>query len=189
MFATLIALFAMPAHATNVALDPQVRPHVGVSWVPGDAGLGVTGGFEARMTRLIAMDLGGVVSAQALPDTIATDGLPESARLRHGVYLTPGFRIPHPQPKSWAWELFVRGGGGVAWTTDVSAKVPDGEGTTYVVKPGMAGVTGADLLVRAGRFGARIAGKAWVFDATQASPARSFTIVAPQVSAEALIQW
>lgn len=189
MLATLLALFAVSAHATTVALDPQVRPHAGVSWVPGESGLGVTGGFEARMTRLVAMDLGGFASVQDLPDTVPTEGLPDSARLRHGVFLTPGFRIPHPQPKSWAWEFFVRGGGGVAWTTDVAAKVPAAEGTEYVVKPGMAGIAGGDLLVRAGRVGARVAAKAWIFDATQASPARSFTIVQPQVSAEALIQW
>ena len=189
MLATLIALLMLPAHATTVALDPQVRPHAGVSWVPGDAGLGVTGGFEARMTRLVAMDIGGFASVQQLPESIPGDGLPDSARLRHGLSLTPGIRIPHPQPKAWAWELFVRGGGGVAWTTDVSAKVPAAEGTVYVVKPGMAGIAGADLLVRAGRVGGRLAAKAWIFDATQASPARSFTIVRPQISAEALIQW
>ena len=190
MIAMLVAWLLVPsAHATTMALEPQVRVHAGGSWVSGDAGLGVTAGFDARMTRLVAMDLGAFASPTALPEEATSELLPESARLRHGVYLTPGVRIPHPQPRSWAWELFLRAGGGVAWTVDASQKVPlDGE-TVYVTKPGMAGCGGADALVRYGKVGARVAARAWVFEGTQSSPLRNFTIVRPQITAEALVQW
>jgi len=191
MIATLLALlFAPAAEASTMALDPQVRAHAGASWVPGPAGLGVTAGFDARMTRLVAMDLGGFASLQDLPAPAVAEGaLPESAVLRHGIYLAPGLRVPHPQPRSWAWELFVRGGGGVAWATDISTPVPDELGPSYVTTPGMAGLGGVDALVRAGKLGGRLAARAWIFEATKVSPAKSFTIVRPQITAEALVQW
>jgi hypothetical protein len=179
-----------PVLAANMALDPQTRLHAGVSVTPGAGGVGGTVGFDARLTRVVSIDLG--VFASPLAETrdlpAVDDTLPGSAQLLHAVYLAPGLRLPHAQPKAWAWELFARGGGGVAWTVDTDPDVRAAVGEDPV-RAKMAGCVGADALVRAGRYGARVAGKAWIFEATQTVPLTTFTVVRPQFSVEALVQW
>ncbi len=193
---TLIALLAAtPTSAATLALDPQNRLHVGASYVPGPAPVGLSVGFDSRLTRVLAIDFGGFASPVALPEGlgISADGeeaeLPDSALLRHGLYVTPGFRIPHPQPRTWAWELFVRGGAGVAWTADVAPDAAATEELRYAVMPDLAGIAGADALVRFGRFGVRASGKAWMFDAIQTTPAETFFIARSQWGLEGLVQW
>jgi hypothetical protein len=193
---TLIALLAAPpAHASNMALDPQNRLHVGASVVPGPSPVGVTAGFDSRLTRVLAIDFGGFASPTPLPEGLGTDAdgeeveLPDSAHLRHGLYVTPGLRIPHAQPRTWAWEVFVRGGAGVAWVADVSPDSAPTEGLRYSVTPDIAGVAGADALVRFGRFGVRATGRAWMFDTVQVSPSETFFIPRSQFGVEGLVQW
>jgi hypothetical protein len=190
MLSLLLAVLASPASAANMALDPQTRLHVGASYTPGAGGIGAAVGFDARLTRVVAIDLGAFASPMAetkdLPEV--DDTLPGSAQVLHAVYLAPGFRLPHAQPKDWAWEVFARGGGGVAWTLDTNPEVRAAVGDAPV-RATMAGCVGADALVRAGRYGARVAGKAWIFDATQTVPLTTYTVVRPQFSVEALVQW
>jgi hypothetical protein len=193
---TLIALVvASQAHASTLALDPQNRLHVGASYVPGPAPVGLSVGFDSRLTRVLAIDFGGFASPVALPEGLGqlADGeeaeLPDSAHLRHGIYVTPGLRIPHPQPRTWAWEVFVRGGAGVAWTADVSPDVAPTDDLRYAVLPDLAGIAGADALVRFGRFGVRASGKAWMVDAIQTTPAETFFIARSQWGLEGLVQW
>ena len=190
MISSLLFAVLSPALAANMALDPQTRLHAGVSVTPGAGGIGAAVGFDARLTRVMAIDLGAFASPMAetqdLPDV--DDTLPGSAQVLHAVYLAPGLRLPHAQPKDWAWELFARGGGGVAWTVDTNPEVRAAVGEDPV-RATMAGCVGADALVRSGRYGARIAGKAWIFEATQTVPLTSYTVVRPQFSVEALVQW
>lgn len=179
-----------PVLAANMALDPQTRLHAGVSVIPGAGGVGATVGFDARLTRVVSIDLGAFASplAETTDLPAVDDTLPGSAQVLHAVYLAPGLRLPHAQPKAWAWELFARGGGGVAWTVDTNPDVRAAVGEDPV-RAKMAGCVGADALVRAGRYGARVAGKAWIFEATQTVPLTTFTVVRPQFSVEALVQW
>jgi hypothetical protein len=187
---TLLLAALSPASAANMALDPQTRLHAGVSVTPGAGGVGATVGFDARLTRVVAIDMGAFASpmAETKDPPGVDDTLPGSAQLLHGVYLAPGLRLPHGQPKSWAWEVFARGGGGVAWTVDTNPELRSAVGEAPV-RAAMAGCVGADALVRAGRYGARVAGKAWVFEATQTVPLTTHTVVRPQFSVEALVQW
>jgi hypothetical protein len=186
--ALLVMLFAWisPAHAQGMALDPQNRLHVGLNVVDSPSGFGVTGGFDSRLTRIIALDVG--ARDFEAPDEDDAE-YPSFFRLRHGVYATPGLRIPHAQPRTWAWELFFRAGGGVIWAANLSPDAPADTDTFFSIRPDPAGVVGADALVRFGRFGARIFGKAWMFDIVQTSPTKSFFVVRPQYGVEALIQW
>lgn len=190
---TLVGLLS-PAHAQNMALDPQNRLHVGLNLVDGPSNVGITGGFDSRLTRVLALDIGGFASPIPIAPDYAFDGqdaasTPEFYRLRHGIYATPGIRIPHPQPKTWAWDVFLRGGGGVIWAANLSPLAPADDDTVYSIRPDAAGVVGGDVLIRFGRFGARVFGKAWMFDVLQTSPARSFFVVRPQYGVEALVQW
>ncbi len=189
----LLAAFA-PAHAQSMALEPQNRVHVGLNMVDGPSGFGVTGGLDSRLTRLIALDIGGFASPVPIAQDYTWDGpadagTPDYYRLRHGIYATPGLRIPHAQPKRWAWDVFVRGGGGVIWAANLSPDAPSDTDTYFSIRPDVAGVVGADALVRFGRYGARLFGKAWMFDVLQTSPAKNFFVVRPQYGIEALVQW
>ena len=190
MFSMLLGLI-VSANAATLALDPQNRLHVGLSYVqgaPGAAPFGVTAGFDSRLTRLIAIDFGAFTSPIALADGLGEDAeLPTSAYLRHGIYVTPGIRIPHPQPRAWAWEVFLRAGAGVAWTADVASNSQAGD--RYFMETDMAGIAGADALARFGRFGVRAAGKAWMYDQTQTSPLETFFLARGQWTVEALMQW
>jgi hypothetical protein len=182
------------AHAT-AALDPQNRVHVGLNFAPsfdvGTSGLGVTAGFDSRLTRLVAVDIGGFVSPVPLGDGIAPeDGeRPDFVVLRHGLYVTPGLRIPHPQPRTWAWEGFLRAGGGVIWTADTSPDAMGYEGTRYAVQPRIAGALGADVMARFGTFGVRASGKAWLFEVVDESPLQSWVTPRSQFAVEGLVQW
>jgi hypothetical protein len=193
LLTTLLATFA-PASAQSMALEPQNRMHVGLNVVDGPSGFGITGGLDSRLTRIIALDIGAFASPAAIPEEYTWDGAadastPDYYRLRHGVYATPGFRIPHAQPKTWAWDFFLRGGGGVVWAANLAPDVGGDDGERYAIRADIGGVAGADVLFRFGKFGARIFGKAWMFDVLQTSPAKSFFVVRPQYGVEALVQW
>ena len=111
VIASLALLAAGTANASQLALDPQNRVHLGVNYVDGSVGL--TGGFDSRLTRLVAVDIGGFVSPLAVADeTVYEDHTPllDMTFLRHGIYAAPGLRLPHAQPRTWAWELFPRAG-------------------------------------------------------------------------------
>jgi hypothetical protein len=186
-----LILASAPASAQTMALEPQVRAHVGVNVVDGPSGIGFTGGLDSRLTRLIALDIGAFASP--VPIAAAYEADPDAttveySQLRHGVYVEPGFRIPHPQPKKWAWDVFLRAGGGVIWTADLD---PDAVGYTSSsdTRANPGGVVGGDALVRFGRVGLRASGKVWMYDVLQTSPAKDFFAARPQWSVEALVQW
>lgn len=178
------------ARAETMALDPQNRAHVGVSVIPAPSGVGVIGGLDSRLTRVVALDIGGFASPAPLAEGLeGGEDFRETTLLRHGIYVTPGLRIPHAQPKTWAWEVFARGGGGVVWTANLSEDAPVTGDTRYAVEPELAGTLGADALVRFGRLGVRASGKAWLFEVLQPSPVEAFVVVRSQFGVEALLQW
>ena len=192
--ATALLLTSSPAAAQNMALDPQNRLHAGVNLVNGPSGLGITAGFDSRLTRIIALDFGGFTSPIPISDEYEWNGAedaptPQYRQLRHGIFVTPGLRLPHAQPKTWAWDVFARAGGGVIWTANLSPDAPHDADTRYGIRPDPAGLVGADALVRFGRVGVRASGKFWMFDVLQTSPAENFFVVRPQWGIEALVQW
>lgn len=189
---TALVLSSAPASAQNMALDPQVRAHVGVSMVEGPNGVGVTGGLDARLTRIIALDVGAFAAPIPIDPAYEWTGgdvtTPEYYQLRHGVYVAPGLRIPHAQPKKWAWDVFLRAGGGVVWTANLSPDAPLDE-DAFSIRPRPAGLGGADALVRFGSIGVRASGKAYMFDVVQTVPVKSYFTVKTQWGIEALVQW
>ena len=190
VIASLALLTAGTANASQMALDPQNRLHLGVNFVDGSVGL--TGGFDSRLTRLVAVDIGGFVSPLAVADETPFEEhtpLPEMTFLRHGIYAAPGLRLPHAQPRTWAWELFARAGGGVIWVANLDPNLQPGENSEHAVITDIAGLVGADALIRFGQFGIRASGKAWMFEQIQTSPIQSFFFVRPQIGIEALLQW
>jgi hypothetical protein len=191
---TALLLSSAPVAAQSMALEPQNRLHVGLNYVSGPSGLGVTAGFDSRLTRIIALDIGGFASPIPIGEDYEWTGsadaeTPAYRQLRHGIYAAPGLRIPHAQPKSWAWDVFARAGGGVIWTANLSPDAPADTDSDYAIRPDPAGMVGADALVRFGRVGVRASGKVWMFDVLQTTPSANFFVVRPQWGIEALVQW
>ncbi len=176
----------------DVGLDPQNRLHLGVNVVDGPSPIGISGGFDSRLTRLVALDIGGFASPGAISaDYPVSDGADYASylRLRHGIYLAPGIRIPHAQPRTVAYDFFGRVGAGVVWSANLSPDVAGFDTSNYSIVPSPAGLVGADALVRVGKFGARVSGKAWMYSAVQPSPQEQFFMLRAQGSVEGLYQW
>ena len=174
---TSLLLASAPASAQNMALDPQVRAHAGLNVVGGPSGIGFTGGMDSRLTTVLALDIGAFASPVLIGDEYHTEPgltLAQYSQLRHGVYATPGLRIRHPQPKRWAWDVFLRAGGGVLWTADL-----DPESKTYFpheVRPAAGGLGGVDALVRFGQLGIRASGKVWMYSVLQDIPSQKKSV-------------
>lgn len=179
------------AMAVDVGLDPQNRVHLGVNLVDGPSPVGISGGFDSRLTRLVSVDIGGFASPVPIAEDVMVDAVdyPEYLRLRHGVYVAPGIRIPHPQPRTVAYDFFGRLGAGVVWTANLSPDVTGFDTSNHQVSPSPAGLVGADALVRFGSFGARVSGKAWMYEAVRAAPQDQFFMLRAQASVEGLFQW
>lgn len=190
---SLLLVLASPAYAGSAALEPQIRLHAGLS-VVGDnlAPFGVTGGLDARLTRLINIDVGGFGSPVAIPETEVQDqdNPTDYFHLRHGVYVAPGIRIPHAQPKALAWDIFFRGGAGVVWSANLEpgANVLDA-GLAYPVDPAPAGFAGADLTLRGAKLGVRLSGRAWMYEVTQENLGQSWFHVQGQFGLEGTWQF
>lgn len=168
---SLLVALVGPALAGSAALEPQIRLHAGLNVVADPlAPFGVTGGLDARLTRLINIDVGGFGSPVPIPEEEVQDQAnpTDYFHLRHGVYVAPGIRIPHSQPKAFAWDVFIRGGAGVVWTANLrpGANLLD-EDLPYPVDPAPAGFAGADLTLRGAKLGVRLSGRAWMYEVTQ----------------------
>lgn len=190
MFAlvALLHLAAPEAQASSIGLEPQNRVHAGLSMVDGPSPVGFSLGFDSRLTRLVAMDVGAFFSPFSVPDDYESvvDNYPQNFHLRHGVYFMPGFRIPHPQPKSWAWEAFVRVGAGVLWAANLDPYVAN---SPTSVRPGAGGTVGLDAHARFGNYGLRAYGRGWIFGGQRAAPDETYALVRPHWGVEAVYQW
>lgn len=180
------------ALAADVGLDPQNRLHLGVNLVEGPSPVGIAGGFDSRLTRLVSVDIGAFASPVPIAEDVELGEVadyPGYLRLRHGVYVAPGVRIPHPQPRTVSYDFFGRVGAGVVWTANLSPDVSGFDTSNYSVLPAPAALAGADALVRVGRFGARVSGKAWMYSAVRAAPQDQYFMLRAQGSIEGLFQW
>lgn len=188
-----MSLAAVGTAQASALLDPQNRLHVGVSIVdaPSPVGLGI--GFDSRLTRVISMDIGGFVSpVPILPDVkglFGADGYPGYFELRHGLYITPGFRIPHAQPRTWAFDFIARLGGGAVWIANTDPERAGFQSTNYVVTATPAGIAGGEALVRFGNIGVRLSGKAVGFTASTDSPPDHWFLFRSQWGLEGFYQW
>ena len=192
MLSSALVVAALVGSAdAGTMLEPQVRVHVGANYVGGPSPFGVSLGLDARLTRIVGIDLGGFAS----PVPIAADEFVTQAKdedyfhLRHGVYVAPGLRIPHAQPRAWAWEVFVRGGAGVIWFADTDPDAYPVGDEPYAITPGIGGFGGADAFVRVGHFGVRVLGRAWVYEGQHRQPGTPAMLVQPQIAVEGIVQF
>jgi len=173
-------------------MEPQVRVHLGASAVSGPSGFGLMGGLDARLTRVLYMDIGGFGSVMSLPDQVDIDVTDQSDyfRLRHAIYLAPGVRIPHRQPERFAWDLTFRFGPALTWTADLN---PDSFAVepkdAYRVSASIAGNGGLELLVRRNNVGVRASGRYFLANIIDYE-ANDYTLVfMPQLGLEAIYQF
>lgn len=186
----LLALVGL-ARADQMALDPQNRLHAGASWTTGPAAIGLQVGLDSRLTRVVALDFGAFAAPLPLD---AEDAMPdmdprETHFMRHGVYVTPGLRVPHGQPANWAWDVFVRAGGGVLFLANLDPDIPASGSGVYALNPALGGTGGADVLVRGKNLGLRAAGRVWMFEVVQAAPTQRWLVTRPQATLEVVYQW
>ena len=188
-FATLWGLASLPAFAAREPLDPLNRGHLGVSFSDENT-FGLNGGLDSRLTRVVFIDMGAFASPIAFPDVevSAEASASESVFLRHGIYVAPGFRIPHREKDGIQWDVIARGGFGGVWSTDVNPESAtlDGE---YEIEANPAVLAGLDLQLRKDHFGIRLAGKEYMFKVFSAPIREDAVLFKPQFAGEILYQW
>lgn len=186
-----VLLLASSAHAIPLALDPQNRITLGATFLGGPSPVGISGGFESRVTRILAAEFAAFASPIPLNEDLAGGLAPaeDVYHLRHGIYGDLGFRIPHRQPKGFAWDIHFRGGGGVVWNAHVAPGAFSTSTGAYEVAPAMGAMGGGDLMFRVGHWGLRAGGKAWAFQVVDQAELATAMVVRPQISLEALFQW
>ena len=186
----LAAALSGPAFAAS-SLEPQVRVHAGGSWVAGPSPFGVNLGVDARLTRILAIDVAGFFNPVDIDESeyMLRDSETDYYTMRNAVYFAPGIRIPHPQPRTWAWDVFVRGGGGVVWYADLNPNAYGLDGNAHAVTPGAAGNAGIDALARFGNAGVRIGGKAWFYEGQHPQASAVQFNIQPQVTVEGMWQF
>ena len=154
MSAGLLAVLAAPLTTHAQALEPMNRLHLGANIVPGPASMGLTIGFDSRLTRLAFVDAGGFGSlgdpdlADLDPDTAPEDAM----LLRHGIYIAPGIRVPHVQPQAFGFDVLPRVGMAAVWLADLAS---EGVVARNPYSTEVAGFLGLDLTVQKGPVGIR----------------------------------
>lgn len=189
----LIALLPGLALAARPSLDPQNRVHAGVS-VSGGAmfdapSLGAAVGFDSRLSRLLYVDIGGFASPLSLGETPTSfDAASSSIYLRHGLYVAPGFRVPHRASEGFNWDVLVRLGFAGVWWTDAQARQTL-QSDANLVGLSPAGLGGLDLILRQGSFGGRVGLKGYAFAPFSDTALETVAVVRPQGSVELFYQW
>ena len=128
------------------------RAHIGGAWTPGSPHL--LGGFDSRMTVNMSIDVGGFLS----PFDASHSNSDERPRgeawvLRHGLYVTPGIRIPHRNKPELKWDIIVKGGFGPVW-----GEAPQ-SGDNLQISPALVG--GFDFMLRYQEWGVRFENRVW----------------------------
>lgn len=181
MSAAVLTAFLVPtAQAGRPAMDPLNRLHAGLSYTDA-AGVGV--GFDSRMTNLIWMDVGAfMTTSEAASDVLIPNATGSNTwMLRHGLYLAPGFRLPHKQPEKIQWDIFARGGFSGVWAADSASDY------SHVSNLGL--FAGGEVLVKSGSIGMRFSGKAFYFKPYSKYRQMESTAVRPQFGSEVVYQF
>lgn len=163
------------AEARGLPMKAQNRVHAGGTWSPGTYATNI--GFDSRMTQSISIDVGSFVS----PGSPTDPGNDQPWVLRHGLYVTPGIRIPHRNPGKLLWDVIVRGGFGPVWVADAESDY------SVQINPALQG--GADFMLRYEQFGFRIESRAWYFKPFSKFERMEVTSVQPQVGASILYEF
>ena len=160
LFAIIVWTVTPTAEAAGNVMEPRVRAHAGAFMTQGPSGIGVTGGLESRLSRMIYVDLGALYNPVDITTANDLDGATTKGPFlaRHVLYLTPGLRIPHRQPEGFRWDVNFRLGPGVLWSAYVGDSL-NPEQILEELEADVALITGADLGILVGRFGVRLSGR------------------------------
>ena len=182
-------LWTQTAEAGGNAMNPRVRAHLGAAITEGPNGIGITGGMESRLSRLIYVDLGALYNPVSLsPDELGDQEFSQRFLVRDYIYILPGLRIPHKQPVNFQWDFNVRAGPAVLWTAYVG-DVLNPETLYDALEMDVSMLAGADLGLMFGQVGVRISGRmvlAMPFDQSQG---KGVFIAVPQGGLEAFYQF
>lgn len=193
LLSALLAVAGSAAHAARPMLDPQNRLHAGVS-VSGGArfdvpSLGPALGFDSRMTRLVSVDVGGFFSPAPLGDVPESfDDAGSSIYLRHGLYVAPGFRLPHRSGDGLNWDVLLRVGFAGAWWTDAQSRQTR-LGDDYLTGLDPAALGGLDFVLRKGSLGGRVSVREYGFRPFSEVSLTNVLVARPQGTAELFYQW
>ncbi len=187
--ALVSTLLTGDALAGRPPMDPQIRLHLGASATQGPDGIGLMGGMDSRMTRLLSIDVGGVMSPFGGENQIESETSAGYYRFRHALYVAPGLRIPHRQPDNFAWDFVLRAGASVTWSADLSPDAISLNPGQNRIAVGPAGLAGADLLFRKESLGLRVSAKgfaSWIYSPEERD---NLLLLSPQLGLEALYQF
>lgn len=160
--ALLVLFFSATPCARAQSLEPLNRLHLGASMVLGPVPLGITGGFDSRLTRLLFVDVSGFGSpGRVTPDLVPEDhSSADALLLRHGITLAPGLRVPHVQPKAFTFDVVVRAGMAALWLADLDRDTSKG---LSIYANEVSGLAGLDLVLQRGRAGVRISWRQLIY--------------------------
>jgi hypothetical protein len=189
----MLTLLVSTAFAGRPALEPQIKLHGGLSMVAAPAPAGFILGMDSRLTRFVWVDLGAFASVAPLPAAadldLTGDDPSDFFRLRHSIYVLPGFRIPHPQPKAFTWDLVLRGGPSVVWSADLTPNDPrTTPNTESFLEIDVSGLAGVDLLVQRERIGLKGGAKFFALTPFYEDTWTDVLITGPQWSVELVYQ-
>lgn len=187
----LIALlWCAPAHARRVALDPENRIHLGAA-LTDDTSLGLFGGLDSRLTRIVYVDVGGFVSPVPLDEGVVptSDDGRDYIFLRHGIYVGPGLRLPHRQPQSFQWDLTGRLGFAAVWSNDVHPDNSLSPGERYEIEANPSLMGGIEGLVRKDAVGIKLSARGYMYRPFSQFERADLVLVRPQYVAELVFQW
>ena len=153
----------------------QNRARVGGAWTPGNAQVQV--GFDSRLTQSIFVDVG----AFGAPSAATDPGGENPWVLRHGVYVDPGFRIPHRNKGDFLWDIIVRAGFGPVWVVDADSRF-EGQFNPAIN-------WGADLMFRYKDLGIRFEGRMWHMKPFSRFEQQETYTIRPQLGASALYEF
>jgi hypothetical protein len=183
-----LGLFSVPAMAAHEALDPLNRGHFGVSFSDENT-LGLNGGLDSRLTRIVFIDMGAFVSPLAFPEMdVESEKTEDFVFLRHGIYVAPGLRIPHREKAGVEWDVTGRAGFGGVWSTDVNPENKTSNGG-YEVEADPAVLAGLDAQVRKDHIGFRVTAKEYMFKVFSQDLREDVVLVKPQFTGEVVYQW
>ncbi len=168
----IVAALAPVAEARSLPMEAQNRIHAGGGWTPGSTFVSM--GFDSRMTQVLFIDVGSFLSVGE-PGKVSEN---DPYVLRQGLYVDPGFRIPHRNKGDLYWDIIVRGGFGPVWLADQQSNYE------LRISPSLNG--GADFMLRYGSVGFRLEGRAWYAKPFNEYEQQEVVTIRPQVGGSLL---
>lgn len=182
--ATSLLLASAPASAQRFQLEPQNRIHAGLSMANGGFDLGVSAGFDTRLSQALYVDIGGFATPgddTGRPELSDVESSSEYFELRHGVYVAPGLRVPHRYGDGLNWDVMGRLGFGGVWSVDGS--------NTWETTADPALLAGLDVFLMYKVVGLRLSSKGYLYEGYAAGVSDDTPVFRPQTSVEAVFEW